>query len=321
MINALKFVKGAVAKRGTIPELQHFKIKNGLIQSYNGSLALCSPINIDIDCIPQALPMLKAINKCTDTITLNLTKGNKLAIKSGKFSAYIPCLDPDTSTELLKPSGDKIEIDGEKLLTVLRLLINVVGINKDKIWSTGIMFKDGSAYATNNAIVIQYWTDKLIPMTCNIPACAVKELLRIKTPPAHVKINDNTVSFLYDDGRWVCCQLLTTDWPDVTKLLEKTHNAKTINPEIFVAADSIKDFCNEINGVYFKKNTISATVLHGETSASYNIDNFNFEGAYNYDVLMSLKKCNVQTIDFSTYPEPCIFYGDNFRGAIIGLKT
>jgi hypothetical protein len=27
-----------------------------------------------------------------------------------------------------------------------------------------------------------------------------------------------------------------------------------------------------------------------------------------------------QLFDFSSYPKPCLFYGDNLRGAIIGLR-
>ena len=45
MLKALKFVQGAVSKKDLVPALTHFRIENGTVRSYNGMLALCTPIS------------------------------------------------------------------------------------------------------------------------------------------------------------------------------------------------------------------------------------------------------------------------------------
>ena len=54
MIRDLRFVKGAVARKDLVPGMTHFVIEQGTIRSYNGSLALCSQINLDLECKPNA---------------------------------------------------------------------------------------------------------------------------------------------------------------------------------------------------------------------------------------------------------------------------
>ena len=54
MLKELKFVQGAVSSKDFIPALTHFRIENGTVRSFNGLLALCSPIALDIDCTPKA---------------------------------------------------------------------------------------------------------------------------------------------------------------------------------------------------------------------------------------------------------------------------
>lgn len=91
MIEALKFVRGAVAKKDFVPALTHFRIENGSIKGYNGTIGLCSPIALDLDASPKALPFIKAIETCRDTVSMHLTGAGRLAVKSGKFRAYVEC--------------------------------------------------------------------------------------------------------------------------------------------------------------------------------------------------------------------------------------
>lgn len=88
MLKELKFVQGAVAKKDLLPAMTHFAIEGGHVRSYNGTLALSSPIPFDIDCKPKAGPLVQAIANCNDTVTLSMTPAGKLRIQSGKFWAF-----------------------------------------------------------------------------------------------------------------------------------------------------------------------------------------------------------------------------------------
>ena len=67
MLEVLKFVKGAVGKKDYVPALTHFQIADGRITGFNGKISLSSPIALDLECCPKAIPFVKAIEACTDT--------------------------------------------------------------------------------------------------------------------------------------------------------------------------------------------------------------------------------------------------------------
>src|SRR5690606_40453146 len=80
-----------------------------------GSLALCSPIDLDLEVTPKADPFIKAIATCKDTVQLNMTPAGRLSIKSGSFRAFVDCTDeaypdiqPDRKSTRLNSSHVKI---------------------------------------------------------------------------------------------------------------------------------------------------------------------------------------------------------------------
>src|SRR5690606_31461165 len=110
MLDALKFVQGAVARRDFVPALTHFQIRDGYIRGFNGKIALCAPIDLDLDATPKAAPFIKAIEACRDTVELSLTPNGRLAIRSGSFKAYIDCLEGEEFPNV-EPEGDEVVPD------------------------------------------------------------------------------------------------------------------------------------------------------------------------------------------------------------------
>ena len=119
MLDTLKFVRGAVAAKDFVPALTHFQIANGFIKGYNGSIGLCSPIELDLDVKPRAAQFIKAIQTCKSTVQLSLTTNGRLSIKSGAFKAFINCIEEDFPD--IKPSGEVVQLDG-KLLRAIKVL-------------------------------------------------------------------------------------------------------------------------------------------------------------------------------------------------------
>jgi len=87
---------------------------------------------------------------------------------------------------------------------------------------------------------------------------------------------------------------------------------------LYEALEVIKPFVDKLERVYITDNVITTTLVDGE-GASYEVPEFHYEGVYQLRILNLLKGV-AKTIDFSSYPKPCIFYGDNLRGAIIGMR-
>ena len=317
MLAELKFVAGSVAKKDFIPALKHFVIEDGKVRGYNGTLALCTPIPFDLSCKPKGEPLIKAIANCTETVQLALTKGGRLSIKSGKFKAFIDCIEGETPHVL--PEGDNILVEGSALLQAFKIMEPFVGTDASRSWGMGVFMRGQSLYATNNVTVVEYWTGIEAPKPINIPRDAIREMLRINEPPVSMQMTDNSVTFHYSGERWLRTQLLSTTWPDLSPILDKESSPINLDPKVFEALATIKPFMDGIGRVYFKDGNIR-THLDENEGASYDVENFPFIGIYTSENLMNLKD-SVKTIDWSTYPKPCLFFGERLRGALVGMSS
>jgi len=317
MLKELKFVQGAVAKKDFLPALTHFRIENGNVRSFNGTLALSSPINLDIDCTPKAEPFVKAIQNCKETVTMSMTPAGRLGIKSGSFKAFIECVEEQTPHVV--PEGEEFEIDGDALLKALKTISPFIGDDASRPWSNGILLKGQSAFATNNVSLIEYWIGSTFPIVCNVPKAAVREMIRIGEAPERAQVDDKSISFHYSDGRWIRAALLEIGWPDLNKVLDVQSDAKPIDERIYEALDTIKPFTDKQERVYIHDGKMSTTLVEGE-GASYDIPDFPYEGVYQLHIL-NLLRGTADSIDFSSYPKPCLFFGDRLRGAIIGMRA
>lgn len=317
MLNELKFAMGAVSKKDFIPALTHFKIQDSTIRSFNGTLALCCPIELDINCTPEATPLIKAIQNCKDTVSLNLTPTGKLSIKSGPFRALINCIEGETPHAL--PEGEFFSIDGENLLKSLKTLLPFVGDDASRPWCNGILLKGLSAFATNNVIAIEYWVGSEFPLTCNLPRQTVQEMIRINEVPLQAQATEKNITFHYSGNRWIKSQLLETQWPDINRLLDRQCSLRPIDENIFNGLETLKPFCDKFGRVFFKPGVMTTHSCQSE-GATFEIESINFDAIYRLEMFASLKGV-AQEIDLSFYPEPAIFTGERLRGAIVGMTV
>lgn len=316
MLEVLKFVQGAVSKKDFVPALQHFRIKDGTIQGFNGAIALSSPINLNLTCSPLAIPFIKAIQTCRDTVQLHLTQSKRLAIKSGSFVAFIECLPEDKEFPNIAPDGDDIPIDGELLVRTLKVLAPFIAEDASRVWARGVLFRGTSAYATNNIIIVEKWVGANFP-ELNIPAESVTELLRIGEIPSRIQASKGSITFHFENGRWLRSQVLSTEWPDISKVLEREGGHEAIPTGFFEALEDLEPFLGELNRCYFSKDRIS-TSPNSEIGASVEVKGVPEKGCWNLNQLRLLKRVAITT-GFEKYPDPCVFYGDNLRGVIAGM--
>jgi DNA polymerase III sliding clamp (beta) subunit (PCNA family) len=314
MLKELKFVQGAVAKKDLVPAMTHFRIEDGHVRSYNGNLALSSPIPFNIDCTPKAESLVRAISNCEDTISLNLTTAGRLHIQSGAFRAFVECVEGETPH--VTPAGEEVLFDGDALLEALKVLYPFVGNDASRPWSNGVKLHDKSAFATNNVTVVEYWIGTAVPFDITVPRYAIKEMLRVNEPPTHAQVDKNSITFHYTDGRWIRSQLLVGEWPELSRILDKPSAQSPIDPRIFEGMETLRNMTDSIGRLYIVGG-IMRTHLEEQTGGTFDMHDIGFEGCYQIQML-SLLKGVVTTADFSLYPAPCLFFGERIRGALLG---
>lgn len=322
MLAELKFVQGAVAKKDFVPELTHFVIEGGRVRGFNGALALCSPIALDIECKPKASQLVEAIARCTDTVQLSLTPTGMLSVKSGAFKARVQCYqskDPEANQCHPEPEGERVELDGAALLAAFKAIWPVIGDDASRPWTNGVLLRDQSAFATNNVMLVEYWIGSAFPHVVNIPRAAVREVIRINEAPLYAQMVPGTsVTFHFPNGRWVRSQLLVTEWPDLRKVIDVPSTQVPIDTSLFTGLKTIKGFVDKMNRIYMSPGKIATHVVE-EEAATYDVPGLAHEGIYSHEMLTLLDGL-AQTIDFSTYPAPCAFMGERLRGVIVGMR-
>lgn len=316
MLDVLKFVQGAVARKDFVPELTHYHIEDGIIKGYNGRIALHSPIDLDLTASPKALPFVKAIEACKGPVAMSMTPAGRLAIKSGKFKAFVDC-SPAPLPEV-GPKGDTVELNGG-LLKALKTMSTFIAEDASRPWATGILFRGQSAFATNNIILAEQWLGYPFPVEINIPAPTVKELLRIKLEPESLQITEDSVTFHFEGDKWMRSQVYTLDWPDLQAILNKPSNPTKVPDGFFEALESIAPFVDDMDRVFFVEGGITTHMEDG-MGAFVEVEGLPAKGCYQVKQLRHLEGM-IDRIDFTTYPKPAMFFGDNFRGAIIGMRT
>lgn len=316
MLDSLRFVQGAVAKKDFSPALTHFHIDKGCVKGYNGALALCGPIDLDITATPKALPFVKAIRTCKATTSLNVQSNGKLVIKSGKFKAFIECSEEGFPT--IEPVGERIEVSGD-ILRALKKLQSFIAEDASRPWACGILLRGQSAYATNNACLAEYWLGYTFPVEVCIPKAAVAEIIRINEEPTAIQVCENSITFHFEGDRWLRTQLQDTDWPDIERILNVESDPKPVPAGFFEAVEDLVPFGDEIARLYFLNGAIS-TCPSGETGAIIELDGLPAEGCFSAHFLKLLGPV-VTSIDLDNYPQPCAFFGENLRGFILGVRA
>lgn len=314
MLDALKFVRGAVSTKEFVPALTHFHIHDRRVTGYNGKMSLSAPIPLDVDCCPKAIPFVKAIEACEETAQLHLTPTGRLAIRSGKFKANIETLAGDVYPEVA-PEGLPVYLDGH-LLHVLTTLYDFSAEDASRPWAAGVLLDGNTATATNNVVVVQQWLGYHFPYRTNLPRYAVKEMLRIGEEPVGMMLSDKNATFFYEGDRWLRTQLNSLEWPNIDDLLNRLQDATghPIPSGLFEALETLVPFVDDQNRAYLHDNMVST----GEDGASVEVPGVPGGSVFNLKMLRLLAKVAV-SINFSAYPDPVPFVGDKLRGAIAGM--
>lgn len=324
LIDPLKFVIGAVAKKDLDENLCHLEIKDGRVMAYGGRIAMSSPVHeVKFNVRPHARSLVKAVQACSDLemLHLHMTEGGRLAIKSGTFRAYVNCLSQEKEIVMLSPQGEYFDVTDEFIKSIL-ILEPFMSIDASRPWAQGMRIGRHTTSVTNNIILAQRWHGADFPMDCIIPADAVHELIRIDEEIVGVQFNEHTLTFYFKNKRWLCTHLIAQDggWGNADAIFDKntvTDGLQPLGSEFYEAIDKLKGLLGERGLIYLKGDYI-ATSPNDEEGAAVETPIPNgpiFHAAQ----IRSLRQI-ATLVNLSTYPRPCYFIGPKLRGIIVGVR-
>lgn len=326
MLNAVNFVSGAIGK-SDIDMFRMYHIKNGRITATNSEITMSAPIPLDMDCSVDAKGFLESLKRCKETISITRTPAGRIRVLSGKFRSFV-----DTSTDVFEapePDGDIYEINGERFVNEAKRCLPAISKDETRYYLTGVYFADGKLVSTNGIVLIECDQGDILPQEANIPYQVINILCREKSYPINIQLSDKSVTFHYDDGRWISSRLIDGKFPDYKRVLGEPFDAPDLHPEFWDGVNAIINMSDKHNSVFILENCLRTEAL-GEDGAQYDIEGLipkelsdahldhGNRICYNAKHLKSISHVMTK-VDFSHFPATH-FFGENCRGAIMGIR-
>jgi hypothetical protein len=314
-------IKRGYAENSVLPALKAVHVHNGRIQSSDGKIVIdveCPELK-DLTFSVNGSKFVKAIEACDgapDKLTVTETY---LTIKKGKFSARLPLLSEQyPRTEFEYDDKEWIRIT-QPLKPAIKAVMPFVGIDASRPWCCGALFTDNKMFATNNTVVVTRTYALINAAKFNLPAFAMTELAALDKEPTRMIVASNHVTFDYGHF-YFRSQLLSSDWPDVSRMLDAvTPKIPVVVEGLAKAVAKVVDFCpdDEFQCIVFDGKNVTTT--EGDISAV--VEGFELpEGRYRAVVLQSVL-AHATHADFASYPGAIPFRTDDgLSGVFVGVR-
>jgi hypothetical protein len=299
------------------PNETHIHLANKQATAFNGILAAGAIIEEDIYACPQNKLMVEALSKCDNVYSITQLDNNRLSIKSGKFKAIVPCIDP-TILANIAPDPSIAPIND-----TFKTAIEAVGVlaveNAQRVLEASILNTGQSVVASNGKVIFEYWHGLNLPPGLIIPKALVKPLADTKKKLVSFGYSKSSITFYFEDNSWLRSQLFAQQWPDVSHILDKVSNPYPIPATFWEGLAAIAPF-SENGDIYFTPGMLRSHNTEG-IGASFEIEAL--PGGLIYPARqLALLKPWVQSIDFLAQgphgSKMLMAYGGAMRGVIAG---
>ncbi len=240
LLEAISFCSIVSEKLGA-PFETHIGLKNNWAIAFNGIVAAGAPIETDLICYPHTLLLVEALSKCDENFTLTQLDNGRLNIKSGKFKAIVPCLDPLLMQEAA-PDPSIAPLNNKFLEAINRA--NAFDTDTSHVVMASILLKDGAILSTNRKVIYEEWHGNSMP-TLPVPKSFVDVLYKIKKNLVSFGFSNNSLTLFFEDNCWIRTQLFSANWPDLNNILDLECRDFSVPPDLWKAVDAIKSFSED----------------------------------------------------------------------------
>ena len=315
LVHALKFISLAQRDATNNPLRAFCQLSGGFAASHDGILTAAHKIEEDLEARPHTAKLIAALNNCGKNLSITQLENNALIIRSGRYSAKIPCHDAEISPYF--PDQYQIPISDiiKKGFNQIQHLASETG---QTVYQSSILLQSGSMIATNAAVAIEFWHGIDIP-TFAVPKSFVSAVCKITKPLVGAGFTSTTLTFWFEDESWLKTQLFADPWPDIASALNMPVLPILELPKNFykgiAAVEEFSEEGKEKGHVWISENGISS---------HQNIDEgafFEMPGLGNITAgIRQLKNIESSCKQWAFGEDRIFFFGENTRGVLMGVK-
>lgn len=320
MLTALKFIEPATRETGSVNET-HCALGGHWAVATDNLITMAAKIDTDISACPNARRLIAALSKCSDTTQITQLDQNRIAIKSGKFQAYVPCIEP-ALVLITPPDPPQYDID-EKVIASLSIVGKIAKENAQRMIAASVLLRTGSAVATDGVIMFEHWHGWNLPELV-IPKAAISVLEKITKKPVKAGASANSFTVWFDDESFFKTQLYVEPYANVDRVLNIETTQGPIPENFFAALDMLEPLQGESEIVYFTKTGLQTyNAEQTNDGAAYSLEGLPEGMAFNINYLRMFAP-HAKTVQFGVMLPGgggAAFYGDAFRGVLMRMRT
>jgi hypothetical protein len=312
LIEALKFISLAQHKEGT-PHQTHCRIDGGKIIGFDGVIAAGHLIEDDLSACPHTTRLLDALSKCGANLTITQLDSQRLSIKSERFRAFVPCL-PFDQLPPIEPDAPCAVID-DRLKIGFELVSPLISETAQKAMLASAMLQANSIVGTNGHVLIEYWHGIDLPPNLLIPKAAINAIVKTPKKLARFGFSPNSATFFFEDESFIRTQLYAEQYAYYQGILEQDSNPWPLPQGFFDGLRKIQSLADD-KIVRFTETGFVVRDANKVDSGSFDIEGLPPGLSFNIEYLLLLEPVFKQ-VDFA---HKTLFFGENARGAIMGLR-
>lgn len=317
LLEALKFLSLGAKDIGS-PNETHVILSNNQAHLFNGSLALNHPIEEGILACPHIGTLITALSKCGQTVSITQLENHRISVKSDKFRAIVPCIEPGL-LPIATPDLASVEVN-DNFKKALEVVNTLTQEDAQNIYSVSILLNGQSVISTfSGKIVIEYWHGFNLPSGIAIPKNFAQIISKSNKPIISIGGSYHSVTVHFNDMSWIKTNLYAEQWPDIGHILNGPSNPFPLPPGFWEGVGAVAPFSPD-GIIHFDQDAIRSHLTAAE-GASYEVPGLPRGPSFNAKQLMLIKPY-METVDWfarTSNGMPCMkFFGQQLRGAVAG---
>lgn len=316
LIEALKFIALAQQKEGT-PVQTHCVVSSGRAMAFNGIFATGHLVEDDLSACPHTIRLLDALGKCGETLSITQLDSGRLSIKSGAFKAFIQCI-PFGEVPMIEPDSPCATID-DRLKAGFDLIAPLLNETAPRPIFASALLQSGSIVGTNGHVLIEHWHGIDLPPGLLIPKASLQAVTKTAKKLARFGFSQNSATFFFEDDSFIKTQLYSEAYPDYAALFPQQVNPWPLPQGFFDGIRKIQSLSDD-KIAYFDESGFSVKDAQKNQAGSFEIEGLHKGLAFNMDYL-SIVEPIFKQVDFETEPGKAVFFGDNSRGMLMGVRS
>lgn len=316
LISALKFISAAQSKKGTTPNQTHCVMSNGMATAFDGVLTIGHPIEDDIAACPNTLLLLNALQKCGEQLSITQLDSGRLAVKSEKFKALVPCEQFATMPHM--GCDVRCAVIDNRVKTGLEMVGGLAEEDASRMVLAATLLEANTVTATNGKCLLQYWHGIDLPPNLLLPKAAVKAIVASNKNLAGFGFSSSSATFFFEDGSYIKTVLFEDSYPRVNHFFDRAVNLWPLPEDFFKAVHTLQSF-SENRVLYFDGGAMRSDV-NPEVGASYEVPGLASGLAFNADYLM-LMEMAFHKVDFAKDRATFFSNDETMRGILMACTA